>query len=295
MGLPIWARFVRVSGAGKTVPGTIGEPVEVGGATIRQGDVVVLDEDGAVVVERVRVDDVLAGGTRTRRARAREAREARGKRALVRPRRPAGARRAVTEPLHDVARIAHAELLTPEPDASLAFFVDVLGMEEEARDGQSVFLRGWGDYLRYSLKLTESPQAGLGHVALRAWSPEALERSVAAIEANGARRRLVDGDVGTARLSLHRSGRPRLRALLRGRALRGSRPSAAVVAQPAAAVRRAWRGGQAARPRQRPRGRRPGEPDVRAGRPRLPPVRTDRAGRRNRGGAWMSPRSRLTS
>ena len=33
-------------------------------------------------------------------------------------------------------------------------------MEEEAREGQSVFLRGWGDYLRYSLKLTESPAGG---------------------------------------------------------------------------------------------------------------------------------------
>jgi 4-hydroxy-4-methyl-2-oxoglutarate aldolase len=60
MGLPIWARWVRVRGAGKDVPGTIGEPVEVGGALIRQGDVVVLDADGVAVVERERVDQVLA-------------------------------------------------------------------------------------------------------------------------------------------------------------------------------------------------------------------------------------------
>jgi 4-hydroxy-4-methyl-2-oxoglutarate aldolase len=60
LGLPIWARHVRVRGAEKRVPGTIGEPVEVGDATIRQGDVVVLDADGAVVVERERVEEVLA-------------------------------------------------------------------------------------------------------------------------------------------------------------------------------------------------------------------------------------------
>ena len=60
LGLPIWARYVRVRGAEKKVPGTLGEPVEVGGATIRQGDAVVLDADGAVVVERARVDEVLA-------------------------------------------------------------------------------------------------------------------------------------------------------------------------------------------------------------------------------------------
>ena len=60
LGLPIWARYVRVQGAEKNVPGAIGETVEVGGAAIRQGDVVVLDTDGAVVVARERVDEVLA-------------------------------------------------------------------------------------------------------------------------------------------------------------------------------------------------------------------------------------------
>ena len=60
LGLPIWARWVRVRGAGKDVVGTIGEPVQVGGATIRQGDVVVLDADGAAVVEAERVAEVLA-------------------------------------------------------------------------------------------------------------------------------------------------------------------------------------------------------------------------------------------
>ena len=37
---------------------------------------------------------------------------------------------------------------------------------------------------------------GLGHVALRAWSPEALERRVAAIEETGLGRGWIDGDVG---------------------------------------------------------------------------------------------------
>src|SRR5439155_2725906 len=87
-------------------------------------------------------------------------------------------------------------LLTPKPEESLRFFVDVLGMEQESIEGQSVYLRGWGDYLRYSLKLTESSRAGLGHVALRAWSPEALERRVAAVEAAGLGVGWIDGDVG---------------------------------------------------------------------------------------------------
>src|SRR5207344_2125198 len=69
LGLPIWAHWVRVSGAEKKESGTIGEPVVVGGATIRQGDVLVLDADGVAVVEQERVDEVLDA------ARARAERE----------------------------------------------------------------------------------------------------------------------------------------------------------------------------------------------------------------------------
>jgi len=70
LGLPIWARFVSVRGAGKSALGALDVPVTVGGATIRPGDVVVLDADGAVVVAADRVAAVLEA------ARARAAREA---------------------------------------------------------------------------------------------------------------------------------------------------------------------------------------------------------------------------
>jgi catechol 2,3-dioxygenase len=96
----------------------------------------------------------------------------------------------------DLAHIGHVELLTPRADDSLRFFQQVLGMEVQATEGRSVFLRGWGDYQRYCLKLTESDQAGLGHMALRAWSPDALERRVAAIEAAGLGQGWIDGDLG---------------------------------------------------------------------------------------------------
>lgn len=59
LGLPIWARWVRVKGAGKDAVGSIGEPLRVGGATIRNGDVLVLDADGVAVVESERVEQVL--------------------------------------------------------------------------------------------------------------------------------------------------------------------------------------------------------------------------------------------
>ena len=75
LGLPIWARWVRVRGAGKDLAGSIGDDVVVGGAAIRNGDAVVLDVDGAAVVERERVDEVLAAAReRAERERVKRAR-----------------------------------------------------------------------------------------------------------------------------------------------------------------------------------------------------------------------------
>ena len=74
LGLPIWARWVRVKGAAKDVPGSIGDPVTVGGARIRNGDLLVLDADGVAVVEHERVAEVL-DASRERLARERVKRE----------------------------------------------------------------------------------------------------------------------------------------------------------------------------------------------------------------------------
>src|SRR5262249_47539557 len=74
MGLPVWARWVRIRGATKNAVGAIGEPVRVGGCPIRPGDAVVLDGDGAAVVSSARIGEVLeaararAGKERDKRA-----------------------------------------------------------------------------------------------------------------------------------------------------------------------------------------------------------------------------------
>ena len=100
------------------------------------------------------------------------------------------------EPIQDVAHLGHVELLTPKPDESLRFFVDVLGMSETDRVGESVYLRAWGDYERCTLKLTAAATGGVGHTAWRATSPAALERRARALEASGRGLGWRDGDVG---------------------------------------------------------------------------------------------------
>jgi catechol 2,3-dioxygenase len=99
-------------------------------------------------------------------------------------------------PLHDIAHVGHVELLTPEPEKSLWFFTEVMGLTENGRDGDSVYLRTWDDYEHHSLKLTAHTTSGLRRTALRASSQEALDRRVKAIDEAGLGIGWIDGDEG---------------------------------------------------------------------------------------------------
>jgi 4-hydroxy-4-methyl-2-oxoglutarate aldolase len=74
LGLPTWCRFVRARSASKATPGALDEPVNVGGAWISPGDLVVMDGDGAMVVNAGRVEEVRIAA-RKRAAREEELRE----------------------------------------------------------------------------------------------------------------------------------------------------------------------------------------------------------------------------
>jgi catechol 2,3-dioxygenase len=99
-------------------------------------------------------------------------------------------------PLHDVAHLAHVELRTAVPEQSLDFFTRYLGLTENGADGDSVYLRAWDDYENTTIKLTAHSTSGVGRTNLRASSPEALQRRVAAIEAAGRGIGWADGDPG---------------------------------------------------------------------------------------------------
>ncbi len=58
IGLPIWARWVRASGATKGGVGQLDVPVAIGGAAIRPGDLVVMDCDGALALPAERMNEV---------------------------------------------------------------------------------------------------------------------------------------------------------------------------------------------------------------------------------------------
>ncbi len=102
----------------------------------------------------------------------------------------------MSDPCYDIAHLAHVELLTNKPEASLGFFVNILGLTESGREGNSVYLRAWDDYEFHTLKLTASKTTGVAHIGYRASSEAALARRVAAIEAMGCGIGWTEGDLG---------------------------------------------------------------------------------------------------
>src|SRR5476651_2161829 len=99
------------------------------------------------------------------------------------------------EPIRDIAHLGHVEILTAKFAESRKFFIDVMGMTQSGEKGDSVYLRGWDDYERYSLKLTAAKTSGMGHAAFRTRSPQALERCAAALKGSGFDVGWSDGDL----------------------------------------------------------------------------------------------------
>ena len=142
-----------------------------------------------------------------------------------------------TEPNMDLAHLGHLELLTPKPEESLRFFVNVMGMTESGREGDSVYLRAYDDYERHSLKLTASKLPGMGHVAYRTRSPQALERRVAALKGSGFDIGWNDGDLAHGPAFVCQDpGRPQDRAVLRNAVVSAAAGAAAGTEKSGAAL-----------------------------------------------------------
>jgi len=96
---------------------------------------------------------------------------------------------------YDFAHLAHVELLAPHPEASLDFFVQVMGLTVSAQHGDSSYPRGWDDYEFHTLKLTAATTNGMRHFACRASSEESLRLRVKAVDAAGLGIGWVDDEV----------------------------------------------------------------------------------------------------
>ena len=104
-----------------------------------------------------------------------------------------------------ISQLAYVELATPRLQESRDFFVDVLGLTEIAQTDEGIFLRAWGDFLPYSLQLTEGAEAEARRIGWRADSAEDLERVAAELAAEGVKGDWTDGNPGRGRAFQFRS------------------------------------------------------------------------------------------
>jgi len=84
-----------------------------------------------------------------------------------------------------VCTLGHVELLVPDLEAAVDHYHDLIGLEEALREGDSVYMRGWGDFNKYTLTLTKSEEAGVDHIAFRVEDPDELEAYADRVEATG--------------------------------------------------------------------------------------------------------------
>ena len=73
MSFPVWSKAVSAEGCGKGNIGDVNVPISVAGRIVNPGDVILADDDGVVVVPRLRAAEVAAA------AQAREEKEARAR------------------------------------------------------------------------------------------------------------------------------------------------------------------------------------------------------------------------
>lgn len=84
-----------------------------------------------------------------------------------------------------IAKLGHVALTTPDIEASLRFWKEIVGLLEVDRDGDTVYLRGWGEYEHHSLSLRPAREGLLDHIAWRSSRPEDVETFARLIQSQG--------------------------------------------------------------------------------------------------------------
>ncbi len=84
-----------------------------------------------------------------------------------------------------ITRAAHLEFRVTDLERAKAFYVDMLGFVETARDKQRLYLGGYEERDLYSLVLRKAESPGVGHIAFRVADPDDLKAIAKLYEQHG--------------------------------------------------------------------------------------------------------------
>ncbi len=88
-------------------------------------------------------------------------------------------------PLSALTKVGHVALVTEDLDRSVWFWRDVVGLEETGHDGDTLFLRAWGDLEHHSLSLAPGPGSYVDHVGWRVRCADDVDELAERLSAHG--------------------------------------------------------------------------------------------------------------
>jgi len=96
-----------------------------------------------------------------------------------------------------ILRLSHVEIRVPDLELATAYYTEVVGMYETAREPDRVFLKCWDEHQHHSLILTFAPTYGLNHMGWKVEFATDLDDYAERLDAAGvAVTRLSRGEIG---------------------------------------------------------------------------------------------------
>ncbi len=95
-----------------------------------------------------------------------------------------------------ILRLSHVEVRVPDLELATAYYCEVLGLIETAREPERVFLKCWDEHEHHSLILRYAPTYGLDHLGFKLQDADDLDRYERSVEKYGlAVTRMARGEV----------------------------------------------------------------------------------------------------
>ncbi|MGB0675818.1 MAG: VOC family protein, partial [Candidatus Nanopelagicales bacterium] len=74
-----------------------------------------------------------------------------------------------------ILRLSHVEVRVPDLELATAYYTEVVGLYETAREQDRVFLKCWDEQQHHSVILTSEPTYGLNHMGWKVRYREDLD------------------------------------------------------------------------------------------------------------------------